>query len=103
MVSGKLHNEGSGFAREHLRFLENDTGKDNGGNTDEVRADGNPPCVIEERACDQADDWHFRAAGEERNDANGRFSFSFVCHCAGVNHSRYGTAEAHNHRHKCST
>ena len=100
MVGGKFHNEGSGFAREHLRFLENDTGKNNGGNADEVCADGNPPCVIEERACDQADDRELCAAGDKGRGDDGHTAVAFVFNGTGRHDAGNAAARSDEDRNK---
>ena len=50
VVSGKLHHEGSGIAREHLGLLEHDAGDNDGSHADEVGGGGDPCGAAEDRA-----------------------------------------------------
>ena len=65
MIGGKLHNERSGIAGEHLGLFEHDARADDSRHADEVSGGRYQSGAAEERACDHGDERYLSAAGDE--------------------------------------
>ena len=99
MVGGKLHNEGSRIACEHLRLLQDDTGDDDRHHAYKVRGGRNPCRAAEQSRRDHRDDREFRSAGDKCRCDDRHTTVSFVfngsrCHDAG--HAATGSDQHRN-------
>src|SRR5699024_4447027 len=65
VVGGQLHDEGGGVAGEGFGLFQDDAADDDGGDADEVSADGHQAAAAEDGAGQQADDGHLGAAGDK--------------------------------------
>ena len=78
MVSGKLHNERSGIAREGFRLFQDNTRDNDCAHTEEVCGGGYPPRAAEHDARDHGDERYFRAAGDKRSGHDRHTSVAFA-------------------------
>ena len=100
VVSGKLHNEGSGIARKRLGLFQNEAGDDHGGNADEVGGGGNQTASAEQCTGDQANDGHFCTAGDETGGHNGHFPVTVLINGTGCHDTGDTTAGGDQHGNK---
>ena len=97
MVSGQLHNERCGIASEELGLLQNNTGANDGSHADEVSGDSNQRGTTEHCTCDQADDGHLSAAGDEAGGHDGHTAVALVLDGTGSHDARDAAAGADQH------
>ena len=97
MVSGKLHHEGSGIAREHLGLLEHDAGDNDGGHADEVGGGSDPCGAAEDGAGDHGDEGHLRAAGDKGRGHDRHAAVTLVFNGTGCHDARDAAAGADEH------
>ena len=78
VVSGQLHNEGSGITGEQLGLFQDDAGDDDGCKANEVSRGGDPAAATEQSTREQADDGHFSTAGDEAGGHDGHTAVTLV-------------------------
>ena len=78
MIRGKLHHKRRGIAGEHLCFLQNDTGADDGRHADEICGGSNPRRASENRAGDHGNKGQLRTAGDKGRRHDRHTSVTFV-------------------------
>ena len=98
VISGKLHNEGSRIAGEHLCLLEYDSGDYYCRHTDEVCGGRDPRGAAEQSACDHGDERDLCAAGDEGRRHDGHTAVTLVFYRAGSHDSGNAAAGADEHR-----
>ena len=98
MVCGKLHNERSRIAGEHLSLLKHDTGDDDCCNTDEVCGGCNPGRTAEDSTCYHGDERNLSAAGDKGCGHDSHTSVSFVFDSTGSHDT--GNAAAYTYQHR---
>ena len=92
VVGGQLHNEGSGITGEQLRLFQDDAGDDDGCHADEVSRGGDPAAAAEQSTCDQADDGHLGAAGDEAGGHDGHTAVTLVLDGTGSHNAGHAAA-----------
>ena len=97
MVGRQFHDEGSGFAREGFELFQNHSGDGHGGNADEEGGYRHQRGIAKYRPGKQADNGHFRAAGDEARGHDGDFSVIFLLNGAGSQDPRHAAARCHQH------
>ena len=97
MVCGQLHNKGSGVASEELGLLQNNTGANDGSHADEVSGNSNQRRTTEHCTCDEADDGHLRAAGDEAGGHDGHTAVALVLDGTGSHNTGHAAAGADQH------
>ena len=97
MVGGQLHDKGGGLTGEGLELLQHDTGDDHSGDADEEGGGGDPGGLAEHGAGKQANDGHFRAAGDEAGGHDGHFPVPVLLNGTGGHDAGDTTAGGHQH------
>ena len=97
MVGGQLHDEGGGLSGKGLELFENHTGNHHRRNADEEGRHRHQRGIAEHRPGKQADDRHFRAAGDEARGHDGDFPVIFLLNGAGRQNARHAAAGGHQH------
>src|SRR5699024_2215582 len=78
VVGGQLHDEGGGVAGEGFGLFQDDAADDDGGDADEVSADGHQAAAAEDGAGQQADDGHLGAAGDKAGGHDGQLAVTVL-------------------------
>ena len=97
MVGGKLHNERSGIACEHLGLLKDNTGNNDCRNTYNIGAPADHCAVSEQSACDQTNDRKLRSAGNEGCGHDRHAAVSFILDGTGSHNTGNAAACAYHH------
>ena len=97
MVCGQLHNEGSGVTCEELGLLQDDARADDGSHADEVSGNSNQRGTTEHCTCDEADDGHLSAAGDEAGGHDGHTAVALVLDGTGSHNTGHAAAGADQH------
>ena len=97
MVSGQLHNERSRITGEQLRLFQDDAGDDDGRKADKVSGGGNPAAAAEQSTCEQADDGHLSAAGDEAGGHDRHTAVTLVLDGTGSHNTGNAAAGADQH------
>ena len=97
MVSGQLHHEGSGVTCEDLGLLQDDTGADDGCHADEVSGNSHDGRAAEQSTCDQADNGHLSAAGDEAGGHDGHAAVTLVLDGTGSHNTGHAAAGTDQH------
>ena len=95
MVCGQLHHEGSGVTCEELGLLQDHAGADDGSHANEVSRDSHQRRTAEHRTCDEADDGHLCAAGDEAGGHDGHTAVALVLDGTRSHNARNAAAGAH--------
>ena len=103
MVCGQLHNEGSGVTRKGLGLLQDDAGADDGSHANEVSRDSHQRRTAEQSTCDQADDGHLCAAGDEAGGHDGHTAVALVLDGTRSHDARDAAASADQHGNEALT
>ena len=98
MVSRELHNERSRITGEQFCFFQDDTGADNCCDTHEVSTWCNPGSSIEQRTCDQGNDWKFCSTRYEGCCHDGHFTITVILNRTGSHDTRNTTTTSDQHR-----
>ena len=97
MVSGQLHDEGSGVACEDLGLFQDDAGADDGSHADEVSRNSHQRRAAEHGTCDEADDGHLSAAGDEAGGHDGHAAVALVLDGTGSHNTGHAAAGTDQH------
>ena len=97
VVRGQLHHKGGGIAGKHSELLEHDAGNDDRRHADEIGGGGDPPGPAEDRACEQADNGHLRAAGHEPRSHNGHSPVTVLLNGTGGHDAGHAAAGGNQH------
>ena len=98
MVSRQLHNEGSGFACEHLGLFEHYAGYDYRGHADEVSAGGYQGGAAEHGAGYHGYEGHLSAAGDKGGGHYGHAPVALVLYGSAGHYAGNAAANADEHR-----
>ena len=103
VVCGQLHHEGSGITCEELGLLQDDTRADDGSHANEVSRDSHQRRTAEQRTCDEADDGHLSAAGDEAGGHDGHTAVALVLDGTRSHDARDAAARADQHGNEALT
>ena len=103
MVCGQLHHEGSGITCEELGLLQDHAGADDGSHANEVSRDSHQRRTAEHRTCDQADNGHLSAAGDEAGGHDGHTAVALVLDGTRSHDARDAAASADQHGNEALT
>ena len=103
VVCGQLHNKGSRVTCEELGLLQDDTRADDGSHADEVSGDSHQRRTAEQSTCDEADDGHLSAAGDEAGGHDGHTAVALVLDGTGSHDARDAAARADQHGNEALT
>ena len=97
MIGRKLHHKGRGLSRKGLEFLQNHAGGHHRPNAYEEGGYRNQGGIAEHRAGKQADDGHFRAAGNEARGHDGDLPVVLLLDGSGGQNAGHAAAGGNQH------
>ena len=95
MVGGQLHDEGGRVAGKGFGLFQDDAADDDGGDADEVSADGHQAAAAEDGAGQQADDGHLGAAGDKAGGHDGQLAVTVLLDGAAGHDAGNAAARGH--------